>query len=151
MIKRIAPMARLHSLGKQQIFGKIAQAANDAVGTPKAFIGAVLVVLVWLVTGPLFSFSNTWQLVINTGTTIVTFLLVFLIQYVQNQQAVVVTKALESIQRIEEQNAATEERLMGELTAARNELAESRVELAELRQMVAVLCEHFALELTHAS
>lgn len=56
------------------------------MGTPTAFIIAVLVIIVWAVTGPLFSYSDTWQLVINTGTTIITFLMVFLIQNTQNRE-----------------------------------------------------------------
>lgn len=55
------------------------------MGSPWAFIIAVLVVVVWAITGPIFKFSNTWQLIINTGTTIVTFLMVFLIQNTQNR------------------------------------------------------------------
>src|SRR5262249_28588636 len=68
-----------------QFFRKLSQRTSNAVGTPWAFLGAVLVVLVWAVTGPLFRYSDTWQLVINTGTTIVTFLMVFLIQNSQNR------------------------------------------------------------------
>ncbi len=56
-----------------------------ATGTPAAFVIALLVVLVWAITGPLFKFSDTWQLVINTGTTIITFLMVFIIQQSQNK------------------------------------------------------------------
>lgn len=60
---------------------------TKATGTSKAFLFALLVIIVWLVTGPFFHFSDTWQLVINTGTTIVTFLMVFLIQRAQNKDA----------------------------------------------------------------
>ena len=68
-------------------FGRMAHWSANAVGTPGAFLLAALVVLVWALTGPLFRFSDTWQLVINTGTTIVTFLMVFLIQNAQNRDA----------------------------------------------------------------
>jgi len=61
--------------------------ATKATGTSKAFILAVAVVIIWLITGPFFHFSDTWQLVINTGTTIITFLMVFLIQRTQNKDA----------------------------------------------------------------
>jgi len=61
--------------------------ATRATGTSTAFILALSVILVWIVTGPLFHFSDTWQLVINTGTTIITFLMVFLIQRTQNKDA----------------------------------------------------------------
>ena len=68
-------------------FTRFANAAARATGRPATFILAVLVVATWAVTGPLFGFSDTWQLVINTGTTIVTFLMVFLIQNTQNRDA----------------------------------------------------------------
>lgn len=64
-----------------------ARHAADAVGSPWAFLAAAAVVLLWVVSGPVFGFSDTWQLVINTGTTIVTFLMVFLIQSTQNRDA----------------------------------------------------------------
>jgi len=66
-------------------FTRIAKAASRFTGRPLCFGLAVLVVLLWIVTGPMFGYSNTWQLVINTGTTIVTFLMVFLIQASQNR------------------------------------------------------------------
>ena len=66
-------------------FMKLAKAAARFTGKPLCFGLAVLVILAWVVTGPLFGFSNTWQLVINTGTTIITFLMVFLIQNTQNR------------------------------------------------------------------
>ena len=59
---------------------------SEWAGSSMAFLIAVITVLVWLVSGPLFQYSNTWQLVINTGTTIVTFLMVFLIQRAQNKE-----------------------------------------------------------------
>ncbi|MGN6153281.1 MAG: low affinity iron permease family protein [Lysobacteraceae bacterium] len=66
-------------------FTRITKAASRFTGRPLCFALAVGVVLVWAITGPLFKFSNTWQLVINTGTTIITFLMVFLIQATQNR------------------------------------------------------------------
>ena len=66
-------------------FTRVAKAASRFTGRPLCFALAVGVVLLWAITGPLFKFSNTWQLVINTGTTIVTFLMVFLIQASQNR------------------------------------------------------------------
>ena len=68
-------------------FTRFANGAARATGKPATFLLALLVVVVWGVTGPLFGFSDTWQLVINTGTTIVTFLMVFLIQNTQNRDA----------------------------------------------------------------
>lgn len=64
--------------------------ATRATGTSTAFIIALAVIIVWVFTGPLFNFSDTWQLVINTGTTIVTFLMVFLIQRTQNKDALAI-------------------------------------------------------------
>jgi low affinity Fe/Cu permease len=66
-------------------FLKFARAISGAVGKPWAFISAVIVVLGWAVSGPIFGYSDTWQLVINTSTTIITFLMVFLIQNTQNR------------------------------------------------------------------
>jgi len=66
-------------------FGHVAQATATFAGKPVVFLGAVAVVVLWPIGGPLFGFSDTWQLVINTGTTIVTFLMVFLIQNTQNR------------------------------------------------------------------
>jgi len=68
-----------------EFFRKLSHRTSSAVGTPWAFLIAALIVIVWATTGPLFGFSDTWQLVINTGTTIVTFLMVFLIQNSQNR------------------------------------------------------------------
>jgi len=70
-----------------EAFRKFANKASDAMGSPWAFLGAVLLILGWAISGPLFGFSETWQLVINTGTTIITFLMVFLIQNTQNRDA----------------------------------------------------------------
>ncbi len=72
-------------------FAQIARWVSDIVGTPQAFAIALLIVGIWAVTGPAFQFSNTWQLVINTGTTILTFLMVFVIQNTQNRD----TRALQ--------------------------------------------------------
>ena len=76
-----------HPGGARQLFTSLATRVSKAVGSVWASLTAVLVVLVWAATGPLFHYSDTWQLVINTGTTIVTFLMVFLIQNSQNRDA----------------------------------------------------------------
>jgi len=70
---------------------------TEATGTSTAFLIALLVIIAWIVTGPLFHFSDTWQLVINTGTTIVTFLMVFLIQRSQNKDALAIHLKLNEI------------------------------------------------------
>lgn len=69
------------------LFRRIASRTSHGVGSPWAFIAAFAVIVVWGITGPLFHYSDTWQLVINTGTTIVTFLMVFLIQNTQNRDS----------------------------------------------------------------
>jgi len=71
--------------------------ATKATGTSKAFIIALTVIVVWGFTGPIFNFSDTWQLVINTGTTIITFLMVFLIQRTQNKDALAIHMKLNEI------------------------------------------------------
>jgi low affinity Fe/Cu permease len=68
-------------------FGRFAASSSGWLGSKWAFAGAGLVIVLWAMTGPLFHFSDTWQLVINTGTTIITFLMVFLIQNTQNRDA----------------------------------------------------------------
>jgi low affinity Fe/Cu permease len=85
--KAEADNAAVHS---QEWFGRMARAAAHAMGKPVVFLAACATVILWAVTGPLFGFSDTWQLVINTGTTIVTFLMVFLIQNTQNRDSMAV-------------------------------------------------------------
>jgi low affinity Fe/Cu permease len=80
-------MARKKSNQLSQILERFSLKATKATGTSLSFILALSVIIVWGFTGPLFHFSDTWQLVINTGTTIVTFLMVFLIQRAQNKDA----------------------------------------------------------------
>jgi len=70
-----------------EFFRKFSNKVSKVAGSFWAFILATLVIIVWLITGPFFNFSDTWQLVINTGTTIVTFLMVFLIQNSQNRES----------------------------------------------------------------
>jgi low affinity Fe/Cu permease len=80
-------------------FTRFAKAVSRLVGRPAAFAAALLVVLTWLITGPLFRYSDSWQLVINTGTTIVTFLMVFLIQNTQNRDSAAVQLKLDELIR----------------------------------------------------
>jgi len=68
-------------------FGKFAAGAASWLGSKWAFVGAIVIITVWALTGPIFHYSDTWQLVINTGTTIITFLMVFIIQNTQNRDA----------------------------------------------------------------
>ena len=80
-------------------FRVFARRSSRMLGSAWAFAGALLVILVWILTGPTFHFSDTWQLIINTGTTIVTFLMVFLIQNTQNRDAKAVHLKLDEIIR----------------------------------------------------
>jgi low affinity Fe/Cu permease len=83
----------------RELFRKFAQTTSAAVGSSWAFILAVLIIAVWALTGPMFHYSDTWQLVINTGTTIITFLMVFLIQNTQNRDAKAIHLKLDELIR----------------------------------------------------
>src|SRR5215218_6313450 len=92
-------LSQTRSTYMNEAFRKFANKASDAMGSPWAFIAAVLLILAWALTGPLFSFSEVWQLVINTGTTIITFLMVFLIQNTQNRDAKAIHLKLDELLR----------------------------------------------------
>ncbi|HVF99459.1 MAG TPA: low affinity iron permease family protein [Chloroflexia bacterium] len=81
------------------LFGRFAKLTARAMGHPAAFALALLTIIAWVVTGPIFGFSDTWQLVINTGTTIVTFLMVFLIQNTQNRDSIAMQLKLDELIR----------------------------------------------------
>ncbi len=83
--KKDTPDVKKNKKGLLEIFDRFSTRVTRITGSPWAFIVAFLIVIIWCITGPLFNYSDTWQLVINTGTTIITFLMVFLIQQTQNK------------------------------------------------------------------
>lgn len=122
-------------------FTKFAQATAAGTGHPIAFLLAVAVVLIWVVTGPMFNYSDTWQLVINTGTTIVTFLMVFLIQNTQNRDTLSIQLKLSELvlamKGAENRFAAIEDLTDEELAELHNECrtrAEQTGEHLEMRR-----------------
>ncbi len=90
-------MATKKKNGTANFFNKFSGAVTKATGKPAAFIIAFIIIIVWGVTGPIFNFSDTWQLVINTGTTIITFLMVFVIQHSQNKDTVAIQLKLNEL------------------------------------------------------
>jgi low affinity Fe/Cu permease len=85
------------SVHKQSLFTRFAKFTSNITGKPVIFISAVLIIIIWALSGPIFGFSDTWQLVINTGTTIITFLMVFLIQNTQNRDTTAIQLKLDEI------------------------------------------------------
>ncbi len=83
----------------KEAFRKFSNKTSEIVGSPWAFMTAFLIIIGWAISGPIFGFSDTWQLVINTGTTIVTFLMVFLIQNTQNRDAKAIHLKLDELIR----------------------------------------------------
>jgi low affinity Fe/Cu permease len=81
-------------------YSRLARSASHFCGRPRVFTLALAIILVWLATGPIFNYSDTWQLVINTSTTIVTFLMVFLIQSTQNRDAEALQVKLDELLRV---------------------------------------------------
>jgi low affinity Fe/Cu permease len=95
--------SRTHDASKKEelpFFARAANAVSHAAGRPVAFILCCLIVIVWAVSGPVFHYSDTWQLVINTGTTIITFLMVFLIQNSQNRDGAALQAKLDELIRV---------------------------------------------------
>jgi low affinity Fe/Cu permease len=90
-------MASKKTIKLGQLLERFSWRATQATGTSTAFMLAMSIIVIWATTGPLFKFSDTWQLVINTGTTIVTFLMVFLIQRAQNKDALAIHLKLNEI------------------------------------------------------
>jgi low affinity Fe/Cu permease len=118
-------------------FTRFARWASNVTGRPATFITAVTIILIWAGTGPLFGFSDTWQLVINTGTTIITFLMVFLIQNTQNRDTEALQIKLDEIIRANR--------------LANNELLDleelDEVQLREIHKRYLEIAEHAKLHL----
>lgn len=98
-LEQIKGASQASSAGKSGSFRKFAKTISEIVGSPWAFLVAIAIIVSWSFTGPIFGFSDTWQLIINTGTTIVTFLMVFLIQNTQNRDAKAVHLKLDELIR----------------------------------------------------
>jgi low affinity Fe/Cu permease len=131
-------------LASAERFRAFACKASIRLGSHWAFLFAVVVVAIWLMTGPLFHFSDTWQLVINTGTTIVTFLMVFLIQATQNRDATAVHLKLDELIRSSKARnifADLEDATEEEITAFKNEFRKLRRSGADIGEVAAALPE----------
>jgi low affinity Fe/Cu permease len=115
-----------------ELFHRFAHSTADKVGSPAVFLAGLIVVLIWAVSGPIFHYSDTWQLVINTGTTIITFLMVFLIQNTQNRDARAMHLKLDELIRVS--NARN--MMVGLESCSDDELAEIAEEFAKIREKV---------------
>ena len=89
-----------HRQRASRLFGEFANVVSKHAGRPRSFMAAVTIIVLWGVTGPLFAFSDTWQLIINTGTTVITFLMVFLIQSSQNRDDAAIEIKLDELIRV---------------------------------------------------
>jgi low affinity Fe/Cu permease len=118
---------------KPSWFVRFAHYASQITGRPTAFIVAVSAILVWGITGPLFGYSDTWQLVINTATTIVTFLMVFVIQNTQNRDTIAMQIKLDELIRV---TRAASNRLLNLEQLDDGELEELRKDYERLAQEI---------------
>ncbi|MVM32971.1 low affinity iron permease family protein [Spirosoma sp. HMF4905] len=129
-----------------KFFEKFASKATQATGSSSAFLLALLTIVIWLITGPIFGYSDTWQLIINTGTTIVTFLMVFLIQKSQNKDSLAMQIKLNELLAV---NRKASNRLLNveDLTEAElHALHRFFGELAEKAKTEASLSESHSVE-----
>jgi len=116
---------------KDTLFGRFAQRVSAITGSPAAFIIAVATIVVWGALGPVFGYSDTWQLVINTGTTIITFLMVFVIQHTQNKDTTAMQLKLDELIRA---NKNAHNVLMDLEDLREDELAKIRLYYIELAE-----------------
>jgi low affinity Fe/Cu permease len=120
----------------EKLFARFANATARVTGSPYAFILCVILVLIWAGSGPMFHFSETWQLVINTGTTIITFLMVFLIQNTQNRDGVALQTKLDEL--IRASDAGNEFMGIEKLTDSELEALHARCEAAAAKTQAAL-------------
>jgi low affinity Fe/Cu permease len=135
-------------------FHRFSARVAEHMGSPFAFLTAIAVIATWAITGPIFGFSDTWQLVINTGTTIVTFLMVFLIQNTQNRDAKAIhlklDELLKGVEGARTSMVDLEDLPDAELKKLQHEFRNLREQQAQLaREHDALEREHDALELEH--
>ena len=131
------PTARRGTIG--EAFAQAAQWTSQQCGRPSTFIFACAVIVVWAVTGPLFGYSDTWQLIINTGTTIITFLMVFLIQNTQNRDMSALHLKLDELIRVNE-NARNQLLMLEDMTEEEQALLKGGFsKLADTKQNVDLL------------
>jgi low affinity Fe/Cu permease len=110
----------------KRVFADIATVISRQAGRPITFLLAALTIIVWAVTGPLFHYSDTWQLIINTGTTIITFLMVFVIQNSQNRDGAAIQAKLDELVRV----SSAKNSLIGIETMTEDEIADVRATCA---------------------
>ena len=101
------------------VFSQMAQWASKVAGQARTFVVAVLLIIVWAVTGPMFAWSDTWQLVVNTATSVITFLMVFLLQHTQNRDTIAIQLKLDALIQASERAS---DRFVGLESLSENEL-----------------------------
>jgi low affinity Fe/Cu permease len=131
------------AINKHHVFTRFAKWTAHVTGKPVTFIFAVSIIVIWALTGPLFGYSDTWQLVINTGTTIITFLMVFLIQNTQNRDTEALQVKLDELIRA---NQEARNQLLDLEELDEEELDEIRLEYLELAEVARMELEARARE-----
>lgn len=132
----------------KELFRRFAHRVSVMAGSAPAFALALLLIAVWATTGPLFRYSDTWQLVINTGTTIITFLIVFLIQNTQNRDAKAIHLKLDELLRATHE---ARDSLMDVENVSDEELERLHREFQELREQFDARARHFSSEFDRRS